>query len=390
MALTVGRGTESSIRRNRHGIVLQVQRASDPEAATAALSRAGGEIAGLDGGWQSAPGLSPGDRNGPVYVGGVVPTPAGPFLYVDAGETPDELLATIPDIIIRHLRNAGVTRAVVASPQHTDTPLFDKGPVLDYLPRAVVLHLYPPPSPMGRTPPIDPAWLDEGASWVAEEFDGEAGAWAQALSVVFPIERRSTREVFEQCRRAGIVQVVAGDLDRRIRLLYVEFRGGPPAVAVAGGGPATTDDELMANMDELARIGRRLAPTLGYAHVSVRPTFLGTRTGTWRGVVDPGGLHDELVLDAMPWQLLGPGHLRRLDDDGALPLDRDGLGTVRPVVPGIVELSIGRPAGWLPGSSELDGLLGAGRRLLGPCLPSSEERDALILDRWARQRAADP
>ena len=206
---------------------------------------------------------------------------------------------------------------------------------------------------------------------------------------MFPIERRTTREVFEQCRRAGIVQVVAGDLERRIRLLYVEFRGGPPAVAVAGGGPAATDDELVATMDELTRIGRRLAPTVGYAHISIRPTFLGTRTGTWRGVVDPGGLHDELVLDAMPWQLLGRGHLRRLDDDGALPLDQHGLGTARHVAPDMVELIIGHPADWLPGSSEREGLLGAGRRLLGPCLPSGEERDALILDRWARQRTTD-
>ena len=369
-----------------------MQRASDPEAATAALSRAGAEIAGLDGGWKSASGLSPGDRNGPVYVGAVVPTPAGPFLYVDAGETPDELLATIPDIIIRHLRDAAVTRAVIASPQHTDTPLFDKGPVLDYLPRAVVLHLYPPPGPMGRTPPIDPAWLDECASWVAEEFDGEAGAWAQALSVVFPIERRSTREVFEQCRRAGIVQVVAGDFDRRIRLLYVEFRGGPPAMDVAGGGPAATDDELVATIEDLARIGCRLAPTLGYAHVSVRPTFLGTRTGTWRGL--PGGsngylgnLYDEIVLDAMPRQLLGPGHLRRLEAAGTLSLTPGDSARVQRLSCGMVELSLAEPAAWLPEGPDRERTLTDARRLLAPCLPSKEERESLTRERWAQQQA---
>lgn len=388
MTLTVARGVVSRIRENRRGIVIQVQGASDPDAATAALSRARVEIANLDGGWQSAPGLSPGDRNGPTYVASVVPTPAGPFLYLDGGETPDELLATIPDIVIRHLREAGVTRAVVASPRGTDTPLFKQGPVLNYLPRAVVLHLYPPAGPMGTLPPITPEWLDEASAWVAEEFDGETGAWAQALSVVFPIERWATREVFEQCRRAGIVQVVAGDLECRIRVLYVAFRGGLPAVAVAGGGPAATDEELVAEIEDLAEMGRRLAPTLGYAHISVPPTFLTMMIGAWRGVVNPGGLHDEFVLDAMPWQLLGPGHLQRLDAAGALPLDRSGLAQVRPASNGMVELTIGQPADWLLDSPSRESILDAGRQLLRPCLPSSEERDALILERWARQDEA--
>jgi hypothetical protein len=392
MAITVARGVGTRISQNRRGIVIQVQRPSDPEAATAALTRARAEIANLDGGWQSAPGLSPGDRNGPTYVGAVVATPAGPFLYLDGGETPDELLARIPDIVTNHLRDAGVTRAVVAFPLHTDTPLFKRGPVLNYLPRAAVLHLYPLPAPIGTIPPITTEWLDEAAAWVAQDFDGETGAWAQALSVVFPIERRATREVFDQCRRAGAVQVVAGDLEHRIRALHVEFRGEAPAVAVAGGGPSATDEELVATIDDLTRIARRLVPTLGYAHVSVWPTFLGMHTGTWRDLPGGGngylgGLHDEIALDAMPWQLLGPGHLRRLEAAGTLPLD-DLVATARPLADGMVEVGIGQPSDWLLDSPSHDQILLAGRRLLAPCLPPMDEWRDRYEARWADRRAA--
>lgn len=385
MTVEVARGLGSRIREHRRGIVLQVQGASDPDAATTALSRARAEIAGLDGGWQSAPGLRPGDHNGPTYVGRVVPTPAGPFLYVDGGETPADLLATIPDIITGHLREAGVTTARIASPRPTDTPLFRQGPVLDRLPRAVVLHLYPRPGPMGTVPPVAPEWLDQAASWVAEEFDGGSGAWAQALSVVFPIERRDTREVFEQCRRAGIVQVVAGDLERRIRVLYAAFRGAPPAMAVAGGGPSATDEELLAAMEDLAEIGRRLAPGLGYAHISVQPTFSALRTGTWPGL--PGGsigyieyLYDEIVLDAMPWQLLGPGHLRRLDAAGALPPDGGPGAQLRPCAGGMAELAVADP-------DAHEGALDDIRRLLAPCMPSEDERRTMLAARHRRRDA---
>jgi hypothetical protein len=390
MALTVARGVAARIRKHRRSIVIQVQGASDPDAAVAALSRARVDIAALDGGWSSAPGLSPGDRNGPTYVGGVVPTPAGPFLYIDGGETPEELLATIPDIVIRHLRDAGVTRAVIASPQHTDTPLFEKGPVLNYLPRAVVLHLYPRAGRIGVVPPIPSQWIDEGSAWVAEHFEGDTGAWAQALSVVFPIERRNTREVFEQCRRAGIVQVVAGDLERRIRVLYVAFRGEPPAVAVAAGGPGATDGDLLDEMHGLTQVAQRLLPTLGYAHISVRPTFLAMMIGAWRKVVLPGPLYDELVLDAMPWQLLGPRHLNRLDAAGALPLEASGMAQMRHVSDELVELVIGQPADWLADSPSRERVVDEGRRLLAPCLLTEEARNAMISERRARQQAAGP
>ena len=107
MAIRVGRGVVGRIREGPGGIVLQVQGASDRDAASVALERARADIANLDGGWRSAHGLGRGDRNNPKYVSEVMPAGTGPFLLIDGGFTPGRLLRTIPRLIADRLREAG-------------------------------------------------------------------------------------------------------------------------------------------------------------------------------------------------------------------------------------------------------------------------------------------
>ncbi|HSH60172.1 MAG TPA: hypothetical protein VK988_11130, partial [Acidimicrobiales bacterium] len=144
MAVKVARGVLSRIRSYPDNIVIQVQGASDPEAAAAALARAGKEIANLDAGWRSAPNLGPTDRNNPQYVSPVLPTGTGPFIQVDGGHVPYQTLRAIPDIVVRHLVEAGVAEATVASPKEggplTEMFASGRGPS-----PAVVLRLFPPP-----------------------------------------------------------------------------------------------------------------------------------------------------------------------------------------------------------------------------------------------------
>jgi hypothetical protein len=101
MGIRIERGVSARIRENPGAILLQVSQASDIEAATEALRRARADIVDLNGGAGSAPGLGPGDRNNPKYVGEVVPARPGPCLFVDGGHTPARLLATIPKIALR-------------------------------------------------------------------------------------------------------------------------------------------------------------------------------------------------------------------------------------------------------------------------------------------------
>jgi hypothetical protein len=83
---------------------------------------------------------------------------------------------------------------------------------------------------------------------------------------------------------------------------------------------------------------------------------------------------DELVFDAYPFQVLGPGHARHLGGlpRGAAPLPADRF-----------ELDIGRLEDWLPGSAELEALRACGRAALAPCLLSPEAVAKLSEERWS-------
>src|SRR5712691_9462166 len=83
-------------------IVIEV-RTRDTGPAGNGLRRATADLVARGAGWRSAHGLQEVDRNGPTYVGQVVPSGGGLVLPIDGGHTPVALLRTIPDIIARHL-----------------------------------------------------------------------------------------------------------------------------------------------------------------------------------------------------------------------------------------------------------------------------------------------
>ncbi len=394
MPVSVARGVLSRIREDPGGIVLQVRGASDPAAAELGLGRAGAEIWELDGGPRSAPGLGPGDRNNPKYVSEVYRTREGPFLMIDGGYTPAGLLRTIPDIIARHLAEAGVGEARIVSPP-------EGGPldVLGKLPRAVVLRLFAQPSASLRRPPAVPAsWLEEAEAWVSEGLDSDDELWAAVVSVQFPLGLSDVRPFLDGCAetRAGLATLVAGDLKAHIRGANCCFYG-LPTLALAGGGPAATDAELLGTMDALIEVARRLAPEVAYAFVSISLTFGGFRAiypgSEW---YRSGGeapemvevLCDEVVLEAFPYQVLGPGHLERL---GGAPQG------ARPLAGGKVELPLFEPEAWLLDESSHEKQLsqrrrdkrvqGAAREVLSPCLFRDREIDPLYRERYVNHSA---
>lgn len=66
--ILIGRGVATRIPEYPDNVLIQVQGAANEEAAFRALAVARLEIADLDGGWSSAPGLGPQDRNNPPHV----------------------------------------------------------------------------------------------------------------------------------------------------------------------------------------------------------------------------------------------------------------------------------------------------------------------------------
>lgn len=364
--MKVARGLLSHIRKNPGGIVIQVQGVPDREAATAALWKAVPEIAKL----------------GTRYLSPVLPAGTGPFIMIDGADMPFEVLRTIPDVVARHLSEAGLEEATIA-PGTTQGPLVDRGLVLQALPKAVVALLYPPPPERyGHFARIPREWFDTAATWVRTGLDPGADLMASVVSVQFPVAPEAVAELLAECQRAGVdkVNAVGGDLGKRIRgLCGGGFFTYVPSLAIGAGGPAASDAELVELVGQLSGFVRGLADQLGYGAVSVDPTFgnlaggHGTEWSMYHGFPDSfPDLCDEVVLDAFPYQVLGPRHLERL---GGLP---EGA---RFLPGGRAELTIGEPGDWLFSESAIEARIARPWELIGPrrARPGIEEEARRLL-----------
>jgi hypothetical protein len=170
------------------------------------------------------------------------------------------------------------------------------------------------------------------------------------MSLEFPVEAGGARSWLARWAKGRVTGalLVAGDLDARIRAVAGYFYGAPGGLALAAGGPAASDDDLLAGFEALKGVARRLARDVTHAFISVEPTFAGfaspfhdTEWSRRHGGAPfemVRGSCDEFLFDAFPYQVLAPGHLARLDSAPAGGRELGG---------GRVELEIGEPAAWL-------------------------------------------
>lgn len=384
MTIRVAAGAMRAMRAHPGGIILQVQGAGDAEAVGRALNRAGADLTKLN----------------INYVTQALPAATGPFIWVDAKSVHPDRLGSIADIVSRHLAKEGVTEAVIAVPK-SGGPLLQYPDGLDHVPRAATLRLYPPAPARAYKDPaaeVPGVWLDEAHAWLRASVDDTTEVRAAVETVEFPLALRDVRVLLDACRAARPVTavVVAGELRSRLRGASGRFYAHVPCISLAAGGPEAGDDDLIAAMAALVEVARLVAPGVGYASLSVEPTFGPfSRARAVTAWMTEGGeypdnialLCDEVVFDGFPYQILGPGHLRRL---GGMPSGARALENGR------FELTVGDPRGWLLDDSSYHPLVWEGitsrrrdpnlqelaRRLLGPCLLRQGEGSALLQARW--------
>jgi hypothetical protein len=130
--IKIAPGALAHIRAYPGSIHLRIEQVQDIALATEALDAAATEI------WQFEPNM----------VGHAIPTPDGPYLFVDGPSLTRAQLDALPTIITRRLQEVGITEAVIAN-FPPGGPLLGMGtdPGLAHVTRAVALRLYPPPPP---------------------------------------------------------------------------------------------------------------------------------------------------------------------------------------------------------------------------------------------------
>jgi hypothetical protein len=358
------------------GFIVHITGASDVDAAVRALAAARDDIAVL------AP--AHGRDDGPVISNPVL-APGGPLLRVARLGVGDDVLRTVPDLVVRQLDAHGAGDATVTSPAPGGS--LDR---LDSCPNAVVLRLFP--APAGEEGILPPAWIDIACEWVLGDSAPSDTVPARLLGIGFDLPAADAPSIVHQASRARAwCDLVNGDLDDRVRTASITF-GRAPHVALAAGGPACDSSALLARFDLLCEVARELAPDVTYACVDVEETFesvgLGLTDPTWRdrGGASPnlvaGELVDVLVPDAFPYQILGKGHLARFDPD-TTEADEPAIGEV--VADGKVEVLIGDPADWLPIFDVRADAQAEGWEILEPLLADGPEVDELLAERPGRQ-----
>lgn len=325
---------------------------------------------------------------GPAWVSEVIQTPSSCLLFLDLGEPPEtvaeEILAALPRLLEGY--QVPKPSVALAKSEGPTTPVAD-------LPNGVVLRAYPTDPQTQDGWPFDPSWVDAAFDWLRP-----AGPVpCDIVSVQFTLEPAAARRFVDQQLIKATTdrfKMMTGDTSDHIRVLAFgtssTFRPRIPRIRrranllFAAGGPTCGPEDLVAEFEALAAVGRRLASHAEYILIDFVDTLIDTvRTDHHVPRHREGGaaalsvdlVRDVLVFDGFPWQMLGPGHIARLGapPNGSMPLDG-----------GRVELAIGDPHEWLAETTK-DQARHRARELLAPCLLNDDEAADLSvrLGRWS-------
>lgn len=320
--------------------------------------------------------LTPAHEADAPRLSALAPIPGGTLLRIDDLSTRVDARRRLADAVRAALAEADLVGATV------DVVPVDGLRDLDRCRRAAVLRLFPlPDSGDGR---IDPAWIDVASEWVFGDQRPDATVRLRVLGVERSVRAAEAAGVLHACATARAwCDVVTGDVASRVRTASISF-GIAPHVAIAGGGPQCDDDGLLARFELLVEVARELAAECAYACVDFEDGFGDLGTGLsnadWglEGGASPnvviGRLCDRYVPEAFGCQVLGPGHLERLQR--ADP--RQDWGD--PLAGGRRELRIGEPDDWLPTSEVRADVRTDGWALLAPVMLGADELDAALAD----------
>lgn len=388
MAVRVRPDSAERVRAAPGRFALQVLAPDDLPAAIDAMRLFRVDLVGLSGrGSRPTPetGRAPTARDR-ADVSQVVPAPTGPLLLVQHLDADAAELARIPGLLARRLEDAGVGEATVVVPD-----LGGSLDALDTAPGCVLLRLFPAP---GERATIPPDWLDVAVDWVVGDLHDDDRVVARILSVEHEVRAAEAATLLHECGVARAwCDLVNGDPADRIRTASLTY-GRLPHLALAAGGPGMDTAGLLARFELLQDVARELAADVAYACLDIEPTFEGLALGLplegWRarGGATPNRVAavaaDVVVPDAFPWQVLGPGHLERLEALGEALPPSEHLGDGR------VEVALGDPKDWLPRSVSRTDAQDDAIAWLSPLLVDAHELEELEAAHHRRRVASRP
>lgn len=338
---------------------LQVRHRGDMRPAMAAIEAARADIYALDppqGEWAR------------IVTSPPLPIPSGAMLRISVDWDERTSLVAVPKILVRHLESAGVTGELVV----VDTPQ-GLGTYGSELGRGVSLWLHPSaPSdvlPGGRERVRMPeGWLDIACTWVSDGLRPNDEVRVNVTAIDVSLPARDLPVVARHCHLVGWESVsqasfsfVAGSGGGQFTAAHASLMGRHWLQLAAGG--ARSDDDMTRSFERLLAVAAALAPETDYSWISfedkVRLWMQFNREPEAAETELVLRCCDEIVLDAFPYQVLGPGHAHRLG------LASHVVQSATTLEGGRLGVAVDDAGSWLRNP---DAARSRGRRELAPCL----------------------
>lgn len=291
-----------------------------------------------------------------------ISVPTGAAMFIDGAGVEPSVIGRLPDIVRQALQQVGVNDAMLELARQ-------EGPALLSLGEGLSLRAYPTGDYLDLR---GDDWIDLAWEWLRRCLRERARLFVYG-NVPLPVALEGPRDA-DNFRHL----VVAGD---RHSMFVTELVNGRRAAAAFHWGRSPNivllqAGDVEANLEaatELRNIARGVAGNLNYAYIDQMGFALALSPMSRAG---PGSTPEGwfarapmlFVLDAFPYQVLGPTHVRRLGAPpaGALLLEK-----------GRHELDLSSGAWWRT-SQERARMMAKGRSLLGPCIGTVDDvREAL-------------
>lgn len=271
----------------------------------------------------------------------VLPSPVGPMMWADLAPYEATDMSWIRDELLAAAAEAGLDEGVFEAPRSTK-----KTEPLAYMSRAIVVRIVVD----AKQVPVLPErllrvcfdWLDPAEQTIVATVGG----------VDFDLPRREAFSLFSAYGALGKVGLRSGvvtGIEKQAPRIALIGKAFPPyaQILLAGGGPALDDDGLAETVRQAADSVVAFESVAVRASVDVEDTFLDSFVLFWPvtttrrlslAAVDWDDATREGIADACVFQMLGPGHEKRM---GGLP-----QGAVR-LPGGMWTLWVGDPRDWI-------------------------------------------
>jgi hypothetical protein len=300
------------------------------------------------------------EGDSPRFISEPIAIPGGLIVWADCHDMPPGAVLLWPEAIRRHLIVAGCDGLTLTTPRRN----YDVYEWVHACP-VVTLNVYAPPDNFVYGEGLPQTFVDVALDWLNTAGAPDQTAWLGIEAAVeIPSTLRHLPELLRAVRKNPSLRMLTGNLETSAHAAQlVTFQ-----MKLAACGPAIDEDSLLARANDLEALARRLAPHAAQVAIDVPHCDFDTtdprqqRDTAWDSSVEY--IADDVLEDAYPFQILGPGHLARA------PKLRD---LVEDVGADRYLLRLGDYRDWRPDSPRFPEMLAEGRALLASCMVSSDE-----------------